>query len=99
MKRVIVSAVSPWKTKYTVHWLSPEGKDCLLGGSNSLEEAVQIGADEANELLENPWETDERRLLFLENMYIAEGDRVIDTELDDITDGMMSMISSRMKRR
>ena len=99
MKRVIVSAVGPWKTKYTVHWLSPEGKDCLLGGSNSLEEAVQIGADEANELLENPWETDERRLLFLENMYIAEGDRVIDTELDDITDGMMSMISSRMKRR
>lgn len=99
MKRVIVSAVRPWKTKYTVHWLSPEGKDCLLGGSNSLEEAVQIGADEANELLENPWETDERRLLFLENMYIAEGDRVIDTELDDITDGMMSMISSRMQRR
>lgn len=99
MKRVIVSAVSPWKTKYTVHWLSPEGKDCLLGGSNSLEEAVHIGADQANELLENPWETDKRRLLFLENMYIAEGDRVIDTELDDITDGMMSMISSRMKRR
>lgn len=99
MKRVIVSAVHPWKTRYTVHWMSPDGKDCLLGGTNNLEEAIQIGSDQVDELLDNPWETDERRLLFLENMYIAEGDRVIDTDLDNIVDGVMSMISSRMKRR
>ena len=99
MYRIIRSAVTPWKTKYTVHWLSPDGKDCLLAGNNTLEGAIQSGVDQVEDLLESPWETDERRLLFLENMYIAEGDRVIDTELDDYVDGVMSMISSRMKMK
>ena len=99
MYRVVKSAVSPWKTKYTVHWLSPDGKDCLLGGSNDLDDAVQIGVEQAQELMENPWETDERKYKFLENMYIAEGDHAINSELDDYTDGMMSGLDSRMKMK
>lgn len=99
MYRIIRSAVTPWKTRYTVHWLSPDGKDCLLAGNNTLEGAIQSGVNQVEDLLESPWETDERRLLFLENMYIAEGDEVIDTELDDYVDGVMSMISSRMKTK
>ena len=99
MKRVIRSAVAPWKTRYTVHWMSPDGKDCLLAGNNDLDAAVESGIKQAKELMENPWETDERKLLFLENMYIADGDRVIDTELDDITEGMMSELDSRIKMK
>jgi len=95
----VYSAVGPWKTRYTVHWMSPDGRDCLLAGNNDLEEAVQSGINQVEELLDSPWETDERRLLFLENMYIAEGDRVIDTELDDYVDGVMSFIQSRMKMK
>lgn len=99
MKRVIKSSIYPWKTRYTVHWISPDGKDCLLAGNNTLEGAVESGVEQAKELLESPFETDERKMLFLQNMYVADGDKVIDTELDDITDGMMSELDSRIKMK
>ena len=99
MKRVIKSSIYPWKTRYTVHWLSPDGKDCLLAGNNDLDKAVDSGIKQAKELLESPFETDERKMKLLEHMYIADGDKVIDTELDDITDGMMSELDSRIKMK
>ena len=98
MKRVIKSAVAPWKTRYTVHWISPDGKDCLLAGNNNLENAIESGMEQAKEIFDSPFETDDRKWKFLENMYIADGDKVIDTELDDYTDMLMSAIDSRRHR-
>ena len=99
MKRWIHAAVRPWKVKYEVHWLSPDGKDCLLAGSNNLDEAVKLGEKQAQELFESPFETDDRKFLFLKEMYIydKENDRVVDTDLDDYTDNLMSEIDSRKK--
>jgi len=97
----ISAAIRPYNTTYKVRWISPDGQDCLLGGSNTLEHAVDIGVEQAQELLENPFETDERKLLFLENMYIEDtrtGEAIV-TELDDFVDGMMSEIDTRIQMR
>lgn len=72
MKRYIKSAVNPWKTKYEVHWISPDGKDCLLGGSNNELEANQIARNQARQIFESPFETPERKVHFLDTIYIIE---------------------------
>lgn len=100
MKRYIQSGVSPWKTKYTVHWISPDGKDCLLGGSNSIAGANQIARDQAKEIFENPWETDDRIFHFLENIYIVDvntEEDVMDIETEEYIDNLMSEIDSRRR--
>ena len=101
MKKWIHAAVKPWKVKYEVHWLSPDGKDCLLAGSNSLDEAVRLGENQADQLFVSPFETDNRKYLFLKEMYIydKENDRVVDTDLDEYTDNLMSELDSRMKAK
>jgi len=95
------SSVSPWKTKYTVHWISPDGNDCLLGGSNSYEEADKIGVEQARHIFESPFETDQRKKLFLMNMYMydeEEGKEIDGREMDDVADMLMSEIDSRIRR-
>ena len=102
MKRYIRSAVRPWKTKFTVHWLSPEGEDCLLGGANSLSAAGDIEKDQAQELFENPFETNKRKFLFLSNMYIWDETTqsvVEDYEADEYVDNLMSELDSRRHGR
>lgn len=101
MKKYIKSAVSPWKTKYQVHWISPDGKDCLLGGANSIEQANEIAMNQAQEIFENPWESDERKFQFLDSIYIVQLDNesdamLIDTE--DYIDNLMSELDSRRPR-
>lgn len=99
MKKWIHAAVRPWKVRYEVHWLSPDGRDCLLAGSNNLDEAVKSGQRQAQGIFESPFETDDRKFLFLKEMYIfdTENNRVVDTDLDDYTDDLMSELDSRMK--
>lgn len=101
MKRWIHAAVSPWKTKYEVHWISPDGKDCLLGGSKTVEEANRIARDQAKQIFESPFETDDRKFHFLENLYVVDVDTeedVMDIETDDYIDGLMSELDSRIRR-
>lgn len=101
MKKWIHAAMRPWKVRYEVHWLSPDGKDCLLAGSNDLEEAVRLGKNQARQILESPFETDDRKYLFLKEMYIFDkvDQRVVDTDLDDYTDNLMSKLDSRIKAK
>ena len=103
MKRMIKAHFSkpPVKTKYTVHWLSPDGKDCTLAGANTVEQAAEYGIEQAAELMESPFETDERKLLFLENMYVynEETGDVVDSALDDYTEGCMSELDSRIRMK
>lgn len=103
MKRVIRAHFSkpPVKTKYTVHWLSPDGHDCVLAGANTIEKAAEYGIEQAHELIESPFETDKRKLLFLENMYVYDEQtgNVVDSELDDYTDGCMSELDSRIRMK
>lgn len=102
MKRLVRASYSPWKTRYSVHWISPDGRDCLLGGSNSLSEANRIAKEQADEIFESPWETDERKFRFLENMYIldneTESDDNMSFETEEYIDNLMSEIHSRIPR-
>lgn len=83
MKRVITSAnFGGYKYRYEVHWMSPDGNDKLLGGSNDLSEAERIAIDNLNRIFTNPWEDSSRKALFIENCYIY------DCELDDVVDSI-----------
>jgi len=97
--RKITSAIRPFKTKYEVHWISPDGKDCLLGGSNDLEEANEIACEQAKEIFESPFETNERKFHFLQELYVvelpSEKDAML-TDTEDYIDNLMSEIDSRM---
>jgi hypothetical protein len=99
MKRYIRSSgVTPWKTTYQVHWISPDGKDCLLGGANSQRAANKIACEQAQEIFESPFETNERKFKFLDSIYIVEvateeDAMTIDTE--EFIDNLMSEIDSR----
>ena len=53
----------PYKYRYEVHWVSPEGKDILLGANNDFEAVEEIAINQIQELLTNPWES-------IENKYI-----------------------------
>ena len=79
MKRLIKTSHNPWKIRYSVHWISPDGKDCTIGGSNSVSEANRIAKAQATEIFKNPWETNERKISFLDTMYILDAE----TESDD----------------
>lgn len=99
MKRWIHAAVNPWKTKYEVHWVSPDGNDCLLGGSKTIDGAQDIARNQADRIFDSPFETNERKLHFLDNLYIwdVENDEeamLVDTE--EYIDNLMSEIHSRI---
>lgn len=100
MKRVIKSAsYMGYKYRYEVHWVTPDGADKLLGASNDLSQAEKIAIDNLNRVMESPWETPQRKTLFIQNCYIydAETDQDVSTDtLIDIEDGMMSELSVRL---
>lgn len=100
MKKVIRAAVKPWKTKYQIHWVSPDGKDCLLGGTNDIDKAQEIAIEQADEIFDNPWETNARKFHFLENLYIVdmetEDPDQMKIETEEYIDNLMSEIHSRM---
>lgn len=95
--KILVKASYPWKTRYSVHWISPDGKDCTIGGSNSVSEANRIAKEQAAEIFKNPWETDERKLHFLDSIYIldteTESDDNISFETEEYIDKLISKIS------
>ena len=100
-RRKITAAVTPWKTRYEVHWVSPDGNDCLLGGSNSFDGAQKIALNQAQEIFESPFETDERKFHFLDNLYIwdMEADQeAMSYETEEQIDNLMSEIDSRIKK-
>lgn len=81
MKRYVKSFWGMYNTAYKVYWTSPDGNTCLLGGSPTLEGASKIAKDQAKEILDNPWETPDRKRKFLNSISIIE----VDTK-KDVTD-------------
>ena len=110
MKRYIKSHFSPHaaamtmrgKTQYEVHWISPDGKDCLLGGSASIEKANRIAREQANNIFYSPFETNERKMHFLETLYIIENgyesSDAMDVDTEEYIDNLMSELHSRRLR-
>lgn len=99
-RRKITAAVNPWKTRYEVHWISPDGKDCLLGGSKTFEGAQDIAKEQAYEIFDSPFETNGRKFHFLDSIYIVDmenGDEdAMSIETEEYIDNLMSEIDSRI---
>ena len=99
MKRLIKTSHNPWKTRYSVHWISYDGEDCVLGGSNSLSEANRIAKDQANEIFKNPWESDERKLHFLDTMYILDAETESDDNMTSETENYIVNLMTKIDNR
>lgn len=97
MKKVIMNAQFMNKHyRYEVHWVSPDGNDCLLGASHSIPGAERIAINQIEELMSNPFETNKMKCLFLENMYIWDAETIEDVTTDlieDQTDAAMSQLT------
>lgn len=90
-------------TLYEVHWQSPRGVDCLLGGSTNLANANSIAEEQAKQLFENPWETVEDKFKFLESMYVLNtesGDSdCMSYETEEYIDNLMSQLDSQITKK
>ena len=108
MKKYIKTSFSPHaatrtmmgKTRYNVHWISPDGQDCLLGGSATIDGANKIARDQADHIFDSPFETNERKMIFLENIYIVEKGKessdCMDVDTEEYIDNLMSELHSRI---
>ena len=84
--------------KFGVH-AYPKGRDILLGGSKTLEEAEQIAINQIKELLTNPWMTLQEKSDYINTIYIADDEKQVEVDapnLDDYSDGVLSELASRI---
>ena len=72
--------MNPYHTKYELYWMSPSGTQTLRGGANTIDGIAKICKGQIKDLDENPWETDDRKRLFLTNMVVYDviNDEVVD---------------------
>lgn len=100
MKRVIKSATfGGYRYQYEAHWISPRGKDILLGANSNLLKAEQIALDHMKEMMTNPFESVENKIHFIENCYIydADNDEVIDsTVIEDTKDTLLYQLEKQL---
>lgn len=90
-----------YKYVYGVHVINPKtGADQLLGGSKDLAGASRIAKDQAKQVFTNPWMSAQQKYDYLENMYISDDDKYVESgtaEFDDYVDELMSELDSKIK--
>lgn len=89
-----------YKYTYGVHVIGNDGRDRTLGGAKTLEDAEQIGIDQAKQVMENPWMSDSEKMRYFENMYISNDDKEIEvatSDFENYLDNLMSELDSRIK--
>lgn len=89
-----------YKYVYGVHVIGNDGRDRTLGGAKTLEDAEQIGIDQAKNVMENPWMSDNEKMRYFENMYISNDDKEIEvatSDFENYLDNLMSELDSRIK--
>lgn len=86
-----------YKYKFGVHAF-PNGRDIILGGSQTLDGAEQIAINQVDKLLENPWMSDKEKFHYMDTIYIANDDEEVEVDapnFDDYVDRVMSEVDSR----
>lgn len=86
-----------YKYRFGVHAF-PNGRDIILGGSQTLEGAEQIAINQVDNLLENPWMSDKEKFNYMDTIYIANDEEEAEVDapnFDDYVDRVMSEIGSR----
>ena len=91
----------PYNYRYEAHWISPEGKDILLGANNDFEAVENIAINQIETLLENPWESNENKYKIIDSLYIYDSEKddadVMGISLEDYIDGILSELDSRIR--
>ena len=72
MKRYVKAFYGMSGIKYKVYWTSPDGADCLLGGSPTLDGALGIAKRQAKEIVDSPWESPDRKRKFLDSISVID---------------------------
>lgn len=83
---------------YGVH-AHPQGRDIILCGSRTLEDATRMGIEQAKKIFENPFMSDKEKYQYLETMYMANDDTEevdVSYEFDEYVDNLMSELQSRI---
>ena len=81
--------------KFGVH-AHPQGRDIILGGSQTLEGAEKIAVEQADKLLENPWMTNKEKYDYLDTIYIAddEEEEIVDSSVfEDYIESVLEELS------
>lgn len=88
-----------YKYVYGVHVIGNDGRDRILGGAKTLEDAEQIGIDQAKHVMENPWMSAKQKYDYLENMYISDDDKYVESgtaEFDDYIEKLLSKLEKQL---
>lgn len=76
----------------------PNGRNILLGGSDTTEGAEKIAINQAQQVFENPWMTDKEKYDYIKTIYIVDDENEEEAntiEFDNYTDELLSELSSR----
>lgn len=89
-----------YKYVYGVHVINPKtGADQLLGGSKDLAGASRIAKDQAKQVFTNPWMSAKQKYDYLENMYISDDDKYVESgtaEFDDYIEKLLSKLEKQL---
>lgn len=89
-----------YKYVYGVHVINPKtGADQLLGGSKDLADASRIAKDQAKQVFTNPWMSAKQKYDYLENMYISDDDKYVESgtaEFDDYIEKLLSKLEKQL---
>lgn len=89
-----------YKYVYGVHVINPKtGVDQLLGGSKDLAGASRIAKDQAKQVFTNPWMSAKQKYDYLENMYISDDDKYVESgtaEFDDYIEKLLSKLEKQL---
>ena len=91
------AAFGGYKYQYGVHVIGSDGNDRLLGGSKTVDGAVDIAIRQAKQVVDNPWMSDSEKSSYISNMYIADDDaeHEIDTVFEDEADKILNMLNEQ----
>ena len=86
-----------YKYQYGVHVIGSDGRDRLLGGSKTIEGAVDTAIRQAKQIVDNPWMSNSDKSNYISNMYIADDDagHEIDTTFEDEADRFLNMLNEQ----
>lgn len=89
-----------YKYKYGVN-AYPSGRNIILGGSDDLEAAIEIGVNQAQRICENPWMSNQQKIDYLQTIYISDDDaeEAIDTELDEKIEQLIAKLDSDLNEQ
>lgn len=92
---------NPYKRKYEIKTISPEKETFLLAGTNNYENLTDLIVNQAKNIYDNAFETDQRKRDFIENIFVYnKAEKIVvapPPEADDFIEGLMSELDAKIQ--